>query len=58
MLITTKEAATMIGCTTRNITRLVNKGKLNPTHKGKMYFLFEKREVDNYLTIIGGKKND
>lgn len=56
MLLRTKEVADLIGCTPRNITKMVMNGKLNPIYKGKLYFLFDKREVDNYLNNGGQKK--
>ena len=48
-LLRSTDVALLIGCSKRNITKLVKSGKLTPTYKGKLFFLFEKTEVDNYL---------
>jgi len=57
MFLNSIEVAKKLGCTSRNVTLLVSKGKLKPVHKGKHYFLFDELEVINYLKL-GGNENE
>lgn len=53
---TTREVATLLGCSVRNISALVEKGKLNPIVKHKRFFLFDENEVLTFKSIRDGKK--
>jgi len=48
ILLKTKEVATILGCTPRNIALLVKNGKLVPVNNHKDFFLFDAEQVAFY----------
>jgi hypothetical protein len=46
MYLKTKEVASILGCTTRNIALLVKAGKLKPVNNHKDFFLFDANDVE------------
>jgi hypothetical protein len=46
MYLKTKEVASILGYTTRNIALLVKSGKLKPVNNHKDFFLFDSKDVE------------
>lgn len=55
-MLCTKEVASILGCTTRNVARLVTIGKLKPIHRHNRFFLFDEKEVLTFKSIRDGKQ--
>lgn len=45
MMLSTKETATALGCTKRNIIRMVHAGQLEPVNSQKSFYLFDEKQV-------------
>lgn len=56
MMLSTKETATLLGCTARNIIRMVHAGQLKPVNSQKAFYLFDKNEVLTLKSLRDGKK--
>lgn len=58
ILLKSKEVATILGCTPRNIALLVNAGKLIPVNKHKDFFLFDASQIElfNLKKLSNAKK--
>ena len=50
-MISTKEVATLLGCTKRNVIRMVKAGQLEPLNEQKSFFLFDKKQVLNLKSL-------
>jgi hypothetical protein len=48
ILLKSKEVATILGCTQRNIALLVKAGKLIPVNNHKDFFLFDAEQIALY----------
>lgn len=44
-MMSTKEVATVFGCTKRNIIRMVHAGALSPVNSQKSFYLFDEKQV-------------
>jgi hypothetical protein len=57
-LLKTKEVATLLGYTQRNIALLVKAGKLKPVNSHKDFFLFDAKEIElfNPKKVSNAKK--
>ena len=56
MMLSTKETATLLGCTKRNVIRMVHAGQLKPVNKQKAFYLFDESEVLTFKSLKDGKK--
>jgi len=55
-MMSTKEVAILLGCTSRNVTLLVTKGRLKPSNKHSRFFMFDEVQVFNYQNQRDGRK--
>lgn len=55
-MMSTKEVATLLGCTSRNVTLLVTKGRLKPANQHSRFFIFDEVQVLNYQNQRDGRK--
>jgi hypothetical protein len=53
-LLKTKEVASILKCTARNVAKLANAGKLKPVNNHKDFFLFDADEVE----LFNAKKSN
>lgn len=44
-MMSTTEVATLLGCTKRNIIRMVHAGQLEPVNSQKSFYLFDEKQV-------------
>lgn len=54
-LVTVKDAATRLGYTTANITRIIRSGELKAIKRGRKYFI--RVEDLNEYAFVGGEKD-
>jgi DNA-binding transcriptional MerR regulator len=47
-LLSTKQVATLLNCTPRNVQLLVKKGKLTPINPQKEFYLFDANQVEMF----------
>lgn len=46
--VTTGEAADILGCTRRHVTRLIASGALTPRRRMRRWYLLDRRTVEDY----------
>jgi hypothetical protein len=56
MMVSTKETASILGCTRRNVIRMVHAGQLKPVNEHKAFYLFDRDEVLTFKLGRDGKE--
>jgi len=55
-MLSTKEVASLLGCTKRNVTRMVAAKQLKPINQHERFFLFDEKEVLTFKDVRDGKR--
>jgi hypothetical protein len=50
-MLCTNEVASILGCTKRNVIRLVSVGQLTPVNNHERFFLFDEKQVLNLKSL-------